>query len=51
MIYDMPDYFIEYYCKNNEVKFEYYVNTIDSEQVNDTLYYLSTHNKNYNNEQ
>lgn len=50
-IYDMPDYFIEDYFINNDIEFEYYVNTIESEQVNDTLYYLSTHNKNYNNKQ
>lgn len=46
-----PDDFVEDYFINNDIEFKYYVETIDSEQVNDTLYYLSTHNKNYNNEQ
>lgn len=34
-IYDVPDDFVEDYCKNNEVKFEYYVDTIEEDEVND----------------
>lgn len=34
-LYDMPDYFIDDYFINNEIEFEYYVETIDSEQVNE----------------
>lgn len=36
--------------KNNEVDNKF-IDTIDYEKVNDILYYLATHNKNYNNEQ
>lgn len=47
----IPDEFVEDYFINNDVEFEFYVDTIDNTQLNDTLYYLATHNKNYNNEQ
>ena len=48
-VYSIPDEFVEDYFRDDE--FVFYVDTIDSTQLNDTLYYLATHNKNYNNEQ
>lgn len=48
-VYSIPDEFVEDYFRDDE--FDFYVDTIDSTQLNDTLYYLATHNKNYNNEQ
>lgn len=48
-VYSIPNEFVKDYFIND--KFEFYVDTIDSTQLNDTLYYLATHNKNYNNEQ
>lgn len=48
-VYNIPNEFVEDYFRDDE--FDFYVDTIDSAQLNDTLYYLATHNKNYNNEQ